>query len=167
MTGRRRLLGVIGHASFFGFLWWTLSDGSFYQPWFGVIVVVAATLTSLRNIRHSQGERPPIVLRLRAIAGFVPYFIYQSFKGGLSVARLAFLPQRFVRSHYVEYAVAIPREAALARMCFASCLCIFPGTLSCGIDGDTLTIHVLDVKLLDLEAIRDLERMTAAIFPRA
>lgn len=142
-------------------LWWSFTDGSMEQFWFGFIVAVLATVLTMRIL---EGERFPIVVRIKTLARFVPYFIYESVKGGVLVAKLAVLPQRLVRSEYIEYETRIPQSADLARMWFASTICIFPGTLSCGYKGDSLVIHVLDIGLLDMNSIQELEKIIGAIF---
>ncbi len=156
--GPRRM---IGFAAFFAFLWWAFTDSSTYQLWIGLGLIVLATAVSLKN---PVGEKQPRGVRAVAIAKFIPYFIYQSLKGGVLVAKLAFLPHRRVRSEYYYHEVQIPADETMARMCFAACLCIFPGTLSCGYNGDVLTIHVLDSDMLDKKAVLDLEQMAFAIF---
>lgn len=157
----KNLTKIIGVFLFFCVLWWALTNGSFYQLWFGAVVVSIATFASIQIAKEGGA---PSAVHIRAIVKFVPYFIFQSVSGGLSVAKIALLPKDRAHSKYHEFETALPRDAVSARMFFASCLCIFPGTLSCGFRDDALVIHALDEKLLDPKAIRDLESITAAIF---
>lgn len=161
MTKNPWLLEALGLVIFYSVFWWAFTDGSTSQLWLGALSVAAATAVTLRMPRAGPF---PKVTRYRTILRFIPYFIYQSFKGGLLVAKFAFLPQRRVHSQYIDYKTVIPEEDTLPRMCFASLLCLIPGTLSCGYKGDKLTIHVLDEKILDVKSIEELDKIVAEIF---
>lgn len=158
MTGTR-LVQALGLLVVFSFLWWVFTDGSLEQLWFGLAVAVGTTLVAM-----TEEMRLPGVRQAQAVVRFLPYFIYQSLKGGVLVAKLALLLQRRIRSEYFEYLSMIPKEETMARMWFASSVCIFPGTLSCGYRGNILIIHVLDVDLLDLKSMRELEGMVEEVF---
>src|SRR5690606_6156213 len=137
---------TLSYVAFFSLLWWALTDGSTQQLWMGALVVVLTSALALFISRDELGARTdeaPLLPRFIALMKLIPYFFYQSLKGGVIVARLACLPQSRLHPHTVSYEMKIPREAVLARVCFGSCLCIFPGSLSCGYDDDILKIHVL------------------------
>ncbi len=161
MNLKRKRARAIGLAVFFSLLWWTLTDGSPQQRWLGTVFVIAATAAALRA--PGKGRRP-LRPRIHTLVKFIPYFVYQSLKGGFLVAKLAVSPQRRIRSRYFRYEARIPAEDVPARMWFASALCVFPGTLSCGYQGDVLVIHALDEGLFDIDSIRKLEGMISVIF---
>lgn len=155
------VMQALGFLAFYSLLWWSFTEGSLEQLWFGGVVVV---LTTFLTLKISAESRVPRLLRGKVLIQFIPYFVFQSVKGGLLVAKLAVLPQRFLHSQYFEYSSNLPADAVGARMWFASALCIFPGTLSCGYKGNTLVIHALDIGLLDEKSIRDLERIVGDMF---
>lgn len=146
---------------FLGLLWWVLAEGSFDQAWIGGVVITAAIWAGIK-IRDSATA--PVGLRAGPLFRFIPYFAYHSCKGGIDVARLAFSFRRTVKPSYHDFRLRIPETRASARIFFAACLCVFPGTLSCVIDGDTLVIHALDEGLYDVGALEELEELTASIF---
>lgn len=148
---------------FFGLLWWSLTENSSIQVWMGVLLVILASMTALYTM---NSEKFPLVLRFKNLIHFSWYFISQSFKGGFQVALLAFMPPKSIHPCYYKYKVKIPEDAEFARMCFASCLCIFPGTLSCGFKQDILIIHILNAPLLKVEDIQLLEDLTIRTFMR-
>lgn len=148
---------------FFALLWWSLTENSSTQVWMGAILVAIASITALNNLTT---EKFPIVMSLRNFVHFTWYFISQSIRGGIQVALLAFMPTREINPGYHKYKTRIPEEAEFARMCFASCLSIFPGTLSCGYVEDILIIHILDEPLFKIEEIQFLEDLTIRTFMR-
>lgn len=149
---------------FFSLLWWSLTENSAKQLWMGVILVTIASLTALRNL---TSERFLIVFNLRNFIHFAWYFVSQSIRGGFQVALLAFMPSKKINSGYHKYTTRIPAEAEFARLCFASCLGIFPGTLSCGYQQDVLIIHILDEPLFNIAEIQLLEDLTIRTFMRS
>lgn len=149
---------------FFSVLWWALTENSSTQVWMGAVLVVIASMTALNNV---TSEKFPLVLSFKNLIHFTWYFLSQSIRGGVQVALLAFIPSREIRPGYHEYRTRIPEQAEFARMCFASCLSIFPGTLSCGYVGDILIVHILDEPLFKIEEIRLLEDLTIRTFMRS
>lgn len=145
----------------FSLLWWAFSDGSSEQLWFGLIVVIVATGLTLRVPVKNEFLK---LSQVKAFIQFIPYFIYESVRGGLLVSRLVLLPERSVRPYFVEYKTRLPKEASLARMWFAATICIFPGTLSCGYKENILSIHVVDTGIFDEKSIQELEGIIEAIF---
>lgn len=142
-------------------LWWVLAEGSTFQWWLGLIVVVVATAASYVL---SYDEENTKSLSLKALLVFLPYFFYQSFKGGIRVAWAAFSPRKSVQPHYVRFLYKIRPEDELARITVAAVLCLFPGTVSCKIEGDHLLMHVLDEGMFELDETRKVERLIANIF---
>lgn len=143
------------------FLWWVLTEGLMFQWWFGVITIIIATSVTYFVTRNDLVHFP---IRLRAFIPFIPYFFYQSYRGGIGVAWAAFSPQRILKPFYTTFKLSIPDDHALARFSFAACMCLLPGTLSCRINGDDLHIHVLDTGMYKIEDMRRMERLVARIF---
>jgi multisubunit Na+/H+ antiporter MnhE subunit len=142
-------------------LWFVLAEGSAFQWWFGLTVVVVATGASYFL---SYDEQRTKSLNLVALIIFLPYFFYQSYKGGIRVAWAAFAPRKVLRPHYVKFPFKIRPEDELARVTVAAVLCLFPGTVSCKIEEGHLLMHVLDEGMYALDETRKVERLIANIF---
>ncbi|OFZ54202.1 MAG: hypothetical protein A2428_01935 [Bdellovibrionales bacterium RIFOXYC1_FULL_54_43] len=147
------------NALLLGFLWWVISEGYSYQPWFGPSLVVAALVF---RILLSRDSGPAICWP--ALVGLLPFFLYHSIRGGLQVAASALNPGTRVSPRFVTIPLRIPETYIVPRLVFATVLGLFPGTLSCGLRGNELTIHVLDDRLVDLGAVHALERRIIALF---
>lgn len=118
-------------------LWWVLAGGAAGAWVPGLLAVALALGVSLRL-------QPPGVLRfsLVGLLAFMIFFLARSVRGGVQVARMAFQPQLQLRPAVVEIRLRLAPESA--RVFLASTLNLLPGTLSAGLDGDCLLLHVLD-----------------------
>ncbi|WP_141732339.1 Na+/H+ antiporter subunit E [Oligoflexus tunisiensis] len=142
-------------------LWSVLAEGSTFQWWFGLMVVVVATAASYILSYDEQNTKS---LNLVALFVFLPYFFYQSYKGGARVAWAAFSPRKVLRPYLMKFPFRIRPEDELARVTVAAVLCLFPGTVSCRIENDYLLMHVLDEGMFDMDETRKVERLIANIF---
>jgi multicomponent Na+:H+ antiporter subunit E len=123
----------------------------------GAAVVALATATSLWLLPPDSSRWHPAEL-----VRFVPYFLSQSWRGGLDVAARALLPRRTLAPELVAYHVSLPDGPA--RRFFAAAIGLLPGTLTTELDGDRLTVHALDRSLPVASMLRELEERTAALF---
>jgi multicomponent Na+:H+ antiporter subunit E len=99
---------------------------------------LAATWASLHLMPAGQGNIRPIKL-----AKFVFHFLHQSIVAGTDVAFRALDPRLPLRQGFVVYRAHLPRGTR--RNAFCAIMSLLPGTLPCGLEGDDLTIHCLDV----------------------
>lgn len=146
----------------FAILWVVLTEGDTFQIWVGSGFVALAALSA--TWISSRSEVSWTLLRLRAVAAYLTYFIYHSLTGGVDVARRAFRIGRNVRPIYVSYRLRIPPASENARIVFAISICLFPGSLSCVFRENTLIIQGLDEELADMASIRRLEELVARLF---
>jgi multicomponent Na+:H+ antiporter subunit E len=123
----------------------------------GAAVVALAAAASL-------WLQPPGSLRWHAagLVRFVPYFLSQSWRGGLDVAARALLARRPLAPGLVDYRVSLPEGPA--RRFFAAAIGLLPGTLTTELEGDRLTVHALDRRLPVATMLQELEDRTAALF---
>jgi multicomponent Na+:H+ antiporter subunit E len=145
----------------FLFLWWVLSDGQLDQWWFGLGFVTLVIGVNYAMDRSKNLTAKP--LRFMVLISLIPYFLYLSFKGGVSAARAA-LSIRPVQPYYTELPLRLAASDEAARTAFAASMCLLPGSLSCKIRADTLFLHVLDAEMLDIDSIRRYEKLIAALF---
>lgn len=150
-----RFLAPVVVAAFFAAVWWVLTEGE--PAWgVGVPVVLIASVAA-------WGLRFPGRVRL-SLAGafrFVPYFVWQSLRGGVDVARRALDPRLPLDPALLVYRLRLPPGPA--RVFLADIVSLLPGTLSAELAGDRLRLHVLD-RAPAPAAVRALEARVADLF---
>ncbi|MEW5966133.1 MAG: Na+/H+ antiporter subunit E [Pseudomonadota bacterium] len=156
MSGRSpawTLRALLGRALALALLWWVLAEGDTSAWGVGLASVALATVASLR-LWSPAGKSP----RFRAqpsndhrglspvgALAFAAWFLTESLKGGVQVARLAFQRRPDLAPALVDIPLALPPGPATVLL--VNSLNLLPGTLSAGIDGRTLRLHVLDARL--------------------
>jgi multicomponent Na+:H+ antiporter subunit E len=153
---RRTLLAVA--------LWWVLVEGDHGGVAVAMMVVLAAAATSI--ILLPAGRTPRI--SLVGLARFVPFFLIQSARGGLDVARRALDPRLPLQPGYLEHETSLPE--GLPRFVFTGAVSLFPGTLAVAPGkevrhADRLRVHVLDRRLPLAETLANLEMHVSRMFP--
>ncbi len=165
-AGRRIAVGirrVTGRALFWGLLWWVISEGASPFTPLGAAGVAVATLVSLRMTPPSSFKRR---MNVRAMAGFLVFFLRQSFLGGVDVAWRALSPGPAVHPVVIRYRLQmcsrVHNEKAVAF--FVLVVSLLPGTAGVDLQGDEVSIHLLDETLGGQDTLRDLERRVARLF---
>lgn len=148
---------TLGIAALLGGLWWVLSDGVLAAWSIGLPVVAGTTWWCLRQ-RRSTARLP----RPSGLATFLVYFLTQSLRGGLDVARLAVSPAASLRPGFTTYAIRLPPGPA--RRLFVNTVSLLPGTLSADIDADRLLVHRIGTGPAENADLRDCETRIAALF---
>jgi multicomponent Na+:H+ antiporter subunit E len=118
-------------------LWWALSDGRADSWGVGSVSVLAATILSLHLL-------PPVSTYVSRIGllRFLFFFFVQSLRGGIQVAWFALRPHPGLRPGIHEIPLRLPD--GIGRVLLANTLSLLPGTLSVGLEGSRLFLHVLD-----------------------
>ena len=150
---------VLYRLATFSLLWQTLA-GSDKLSWaVGFPAVLFATALSLRLAPSSS-----LTISLPGLLYFIPFFLYQSFRGGIDVMRRALsLQQRLLDPGLVSYTTLLPEGSA--RILFVNTISLLPGTLSAELQGNLITIHTLDQGLPIWANIQQLEHHVAALMP--
>lgn len=151
------LVRGLGRGGAFALLWWVLTDGDHGSWVIGVPTVVAATVASLRLM--------PGKLRRWRLAGmmrFFPFFFWQSVRGSIDVAVRALHPHLPLAPAVVQYRLRLPDD--LARVFLVNTVSLLPGSLSAELQGDHLTVHVLDGSLPMGATLQSLEARVAGMF---
>ena len=157
-TSRLSLLrAVVTRVVLFTFIWWLLSGGGPKAWSVGAVVILAALIVSLRLLPAG-----PHHVSLFGLFAFTVFFIVQSVKAGVQVARIALRPRLDLRPVMVEFSSRLQDESA--RVFLASTLSLLPGTLSAGLEGRMLRMHVLDERMPAEEEFREVERRVARVF---
>ncbi len=138
-------------------MWLILTEGSLRYPWLGAIAAVAGAYLSA-TLLPTTGLRLSIAGALR----FWAYFLTRSLLGGIDVARRALSPRMPLDPGYVVVDLRLREEAA--RVLLVDVLGLMPGTLGVGLDGERLTLHVLDREAAAADRVRELEEIVARAF---
>ena len=154
VLGRR----VVVLASAYAAVWWLLADGDNGSWLLGAPAVALATVVSAYLAREASFQPP----RLGGLMRFTVFFLWESLKGGMDVARRAFQPRVALSPDFIEYNIELP--AGPARALFAVSVSLLPGTLTADLDGRRLNLHVLDRYADVLDALQKLELHAAAAF---
>ncbi|HMP73886.1 MAG TPA: Na+/H+ antiporter subunit E [Kiritimatiellia bacterium] len=140
-------------------LWFLLVEGDLSGWWFGVpVVLVALGFRWLMPIPVTVGH-----VNLGGLLGFLPYFIWQSIRGGIDVGWRAVHPKLPLEPDMFVYSFGVEGEGA--RVFMAQVISLMPGTLACRVGERRMIVHVLSgTRERFVEETRVLERHTARIF---
>ncbi|MDX2505607.1 MAG: Na+/H+ antiporter subunit E [Gammaproteobacteria bacterium] len=150
-----RVRTVLFRAVMFALLWWVLVDGASDSWSIGLPVVVLATLVSVLLLA-------PTSWSLVGCARFIPFFIWQSIRGGIDVASRAMHPQLLITPGLVNYPFRLPQGPT--RIFMSNVVNLLPGTLSVELEEENLRIHVLDENGAFAEELKTLENCLAGVF---
>jgi multicomponent Na+:H+ antiporter subunit E len=154
--GRRRRISVARltvHAFGFTALWAILSEGEGWAV--GVPVVFIATAASSLGTSSSRWSPAGLVR-------FLPYFVWNSLRGGVDVAARALNPRLPIDPAVLRYEMRL--ESIQARVLMADTVTLLPGTLSADLQGSVLVVHVLNASSPILELLGVLEQRVADLF---
>jgi multicomponent Na+:H+ antiporter subunit E len=141
----------------FASLWWLLSGGAPGSWLIGIPAVLAAGWVARRlGIGERWTISTPGVLR------FLPLFLWESLRGGIDVARRTLAPRLRIQPGFIVYRTCLQRPRA--RVFFANCVCLLPGTLAADLQDDRLRVHMLDAGLDPQVELQRLERAVALIY---
>jgi multicomponent Na+:H+ antiporter subunit E len=137
---------------------WAVFAGPYPVSWIiGVPAVLASAWVSTR-----LSEPGPRGLSLWGLVRFLPFFVWESLKGGIDVALRVMRPRMDIDPGYRSYRIGLVQPAA--RVLFLDGVSLLPGTLSADIEGDMLIVHALDQSTDHAPELRRLERRVAALF---
>ena len=125
----------------------------------GGIAAAVATWVSLHLLPAG-----PQRVRLAALIGLLPRFLWQSLLAGWQVARLAFSPRLRLRPGLVAFHSAYP--PGHLRNTFATIASLMPGTLPCGESETEIFFHCLDVEQPVLAELAEEEAALSGVLER-
>ncbi len=106
---------------------------------------------------------PPLRHRIRLLPtlAFVRYFLVESLRGGVDVARRTLSPRLRIAPGQIEYQSSLPEGAFM--LLFGACVSLLPGTLTARVEGRSLTLHALDIGSDPLAQLEELEERIRAM----
>jgi len=141
----------------FAALWWVLTGGDLRMWWVGAVAAMVAAGTAWW-LHPGAGGR----VVLSATPRFLLFFFRHSLRGGLAVASLAMRPRLRLRPTLHDQPLRLRTTAA--RLFYADLLSLLPGTVSAGLEGDALRLHLLDRGLVSEADLRHAEAEVARLF---
>jgi len=137
--------------------WWAFCEGRPGSWGVGapVVAVAAALAGALLPLPRA---RPRLGPSLR-LAG---WFVAESIRGGVDVARRALSPRLPLAPDLVELRTSLPEGAA--RVLLADAVSLLPGTVTVDLDGDRVLLHALDAAGTE-RGFRELEARICAALP--
>lgn len=141
----------------FAGLWWLLSDGNPESWMVGVPAVLAASWAA-----HRLGTGEQRTISASGVVRFLPLFVWESLRGGIDVARRTLARRLRIEPGFVHYHTGLDQPSA--RVFFANCVCLLPGTLAADLHGNALRVHVLDSGLNPQAELQRLERAVALVY---
>jgi multicomponent Na+:H+ antiporter subunit E len=136
-------------------LWWVVAEGR--GGWLVAAPVILAAAAASLALQPAGRRR----LRLLAAARVLPWFLGRSLAAGADVALRAFAPRPRIDPGFVRLRTRLADPAA--RVLLADTLSLVPGTLSAGLDGDALELHVIDRGVPVERSVREAEARVAAL----
>jgi multicomponent Na+:H+ antiporter subunit E len=137
-------------------VWWVLAEGDL-TTWPAALIALPAAALAFRALGGSVPRLRPL-----ALLTFVPWFLLQSLRGGVDVALRALAPR--VRIDPTLRTFPLRLEPGAARYLFVNVMSLLPGTFSAQIEGDVLTLHLLDGAVVSSDMLRAAERRVGALF---
>ena len=147
-------------SSVFAILWLILTKGEIGSWIIGIFAVPIATWCAL-SVSVSRNKNTGQSVSVMAVFRFIPYFFWQSLRGGVTCALLAIHPNKRAQTGFIQYKTQLP--AGNARLFFVHLISLLPGTVSASWQDDQLLIHALDTSLDNESAIADCEREVARL----
>ncbi len=120
------------------FLWWVLTGGNTLTSWIIGVPTIALALWVMQSVPQSENQQ----LSLPGLLRFIPYFLLQSVRGGIDVARRAYSPSLPLNPDVIDFPLSLP--PGRPRIFFLNSVSLLPGTLSAELCDTILKVHVLD-----------------------
>ena len=156
-TGWESILRLSLTTTLLAGLWWLLTNGAM-QSWLVGLPFIACAVWTHRLLSKAQEPRiSPIGLLL-----FVPYFLWESLRGGTDVALRTLAPRLRIQPDFRRYRTGL--KTLTARTFFANCVSLLPGTLAADLQDEWLEVHVLNTGSDFHRELTRLENVVARLF---
>lgn len=139
------------------FFWWLLSNGA-TTSWVVGLPALAAATWAHRYLYHNSSKQISVIGFIR----FIPFFLWESLRGGTDVARRTLMPHMPVKPGFHQYRTKL--KTTSARTFFANCVSLLPGTLTADLQEEWLEIHLLTTESDPNAALSRLESVVARVF---
>ena len=148
---------VIVKLILFTALWLVLSGGD-PGSWVLGLPTVAAAVWLSHRLGTVSIDRPSI----SGVVRFIPFFLWESFRGGVDVLVRVMRPQMRIAPGFRSYKMRLRNSSA--QLLFLNSVSLLPGTLAADIDSGSLVIHALDANSDFTRELQRLEQAVARVF---
>jgi len=131
--------GILARTAILASLWWIIAQGQVGAWLIGLPAVALAVMASV----YFDGSALPRV-SLLSLPGFVAFFLRESVRSGLDVARRTLAPRLRIQPGFKNYRLELNDPSA--RILFTNCISLLPGTLTVRVDGNHVELHLLKGK---------------------
>ncbi len=138
-------------------LWWLLTNGAM-QSWLVGLPALACAVWTHRLLSKASDTRNSLI----GLLLFVPYFLWESLRGGADVALRTLAPRLRIRPGFRRYRTGL--KTLSARTFFANCVSLLPGTLAADLRDEWLEVHVLNTDSDPHIELTRLEHVVARLF---
>lgn len=150
-------IAVVQRLLLFGLLWWLLNNGNNLSWIVGAPAVIIAVTISFKLTAKRHWRWRPL-----AVLSFVPFFVFESLRGGWDVSRRVLRPSLSINPGIIFHNTQLP--PGVPRMLLLNVTSLLPGTLSADLRDICLTVHVLDRDTPIAAEIKRLETRIAGLF---
>jgi len=138
-------------------MWVVISRGDLTSWVVGLPSITLAVIVIDRL--HARGKQG---IHVGMLPGFIAWFLWNSFRGGIDVALRALKPRLSLHPGFIHYPLHIPQGHA--RLFLVNVVSLLPGTLSADVEGDDLVLHALDTGADIIVETAYAERRIAELF---
>ena len=156
-TGKDSNIHMVLNVTLLAGLWWVLTNGSAASWLIGLPALASAAWASRRL---SGSTRPRI--SFMGLIRFLPFFIWQSLRGGADVALRTMAPHMRIHPGFSRYRTGL--KTLSARTFFTNCISLLPGTLAAELQDEWIEVHVLNSRSNPNSELTRLERVVARLF---
>lgn len=157
------LISVVKRLVVMAVLWLAVTEAASGALGYGAVIVPVVTAATYVIVpARSRRGVGHLVSRATGVVGLVGWILARSLVGGADVARRAFtLPRTDVDPEWMTYRTTLTTRAG--RVGLALVMNLMPGSLSAGLDGDLLEVHVISSGMDVHEQLGALEKRIARI----
>lgn len=129
-------------------LLWILFNGRFTAEifLFGVVISAAVYAVSCTLLGFSFEKDKALMRRIPGILKMALIFLREMLKSNLAVTKMVWSGRK-LSPCYKTFEAHLRTRAA--RVVLADCITLTPGTITGTLEGDTLTMHCIDVSMAD------------------
>jgi len=143
----------------YGTAWWVLVEGR-SDTWVAGIIAVALALGARRLLDRTAAP-VPVRIDVPGLLRFVPFFLRESVRGGVDVARRALHRRLPIAPALIPYPLTLRTRPA--QIFFVNAVSLAPGMFVAAWTGDVVLVHVLDSGVNVAPRLRALEARIAAM----
>ncbi len=149
--------GLLLPALILAAIWLLLSGGAASSWVIGAPAIALASWAASRLRVMGSADISP-----RGFALFVPFFVWESVRGGVDVARRVLSPSPKLVPGFHQYTMTLMDPHA--QLLFVNSVSLLPGTLAADLSGTRVRVHTLDMAADTTAELARLERRVADVY---